>query len=141
MSATTTTSTSLLGTGAGVEALREACDRLVESAADPAAARAVVVAVWALGAASTDHLLDDLCAAAATGAARTGAPVDAGDLLDLLGRHEAASRLRGAVERGLAAHAEAAQEAARADRAVLAARAAVRIAATAQHRRTAARAA
>lgn len=128
-------------TGHDVEALQAACDELVRTAADPAAARAVVVRVWALGVSSTDELLAGLCAAAATAAERTGTPPDAVELLALVGRQEDALRLRGAVERGLDAHDRAVHEAARARRAVLAARAAVRIASTAQHRGAAARAA
>lgn len=139
MSTAESTSPSEAGSGAAVDALRDACDRLVQTAADPAAARALVVSVWALGAAAADDLLADLCHVAAGSAERTGETASAADLLDALGRHEAAARLRESVERGIAAHERAAQDAARAERAVLAARAAVRLATTTEHRRSATR--
>lgn len=127
--------------GPDVEALQAACDQLVDAAADPAAARALVVRVWALGAAAADDLLADLCLAAASGAEATGHRWSAAELLDALGRTEAASRLRAAEELGLAVHEraaeEAAQRAARSARAQQAARAVVRIATTMHHRRAA----
>lgn len=122
--------------GPDVEALHAACEQLVQTAADPAAARALVVRVWALGAAAAEDLVLDLCDVAATGAARTGTELSASDLLDAMGRHDAAAQLRGAVDRGVAAHQRALEHAARAERAAHAARAVVRIAAVAHHRGT-----
>ncbi|TNM69195.1 hypothetical protein FHN55_05305 [Streptomyces sp. NP160] len=121
--------------GPDVEALQAACEQLVRTAADPSAARALVVRVWALGAAAADDLLLDLCDVAASSAARTGAEPSAADLLDALGRHDAAGQLRTAVDRGVAEHREAGARAARAERAADAARAVVRIATVTHHRR------
>ncbi|MGQ7295307.1 hypothetical protein [Quadrisphaera sp. KR29] len=115
--------------------LRAACDRLVEAAADPAAARAAVVAVWALGACAADDLLADLRALAAGHAARTGAEPGAADLLDALGRHAEAAAHRRAVGSGLREHRQGLLAAARARAAQGAARAAVRLAGVAEHRR------
>lgn len=128
-------------TGPDVDALRAACEELVQTAADPAAARALVVRVWALGAAAADHLLLDLRDVAECAAARSGTEPGAADLLEALGRHDDAAGLRDAVASGLAAHERTAREAAVAERAVLAARAAARIAAVVHHRGASTRAA
>ncbi|PWJ45792.1 hypothetical protein SAMN06264364_1515 [Quadrisphaera granulorum] len=128
-----------------VDALREASDRLVDGAADPAAARALVVKVWALGASAADDLLADLCRAAERIAARTGAEPSAAELLEAVGRAAGAQHLRAAVESGLIAHERAAKVAAeaaldaereveRAASATRAARAATRLARVWEHR-------
>lgn len=125
-----------------VRALHAACDQLVASAADPDAARALLLRVWALGAAAADDLLADLGDVAARQAARTGSEATAAELLDALGRHQGASLVRDGVERGLADHRAAAEAlaaaAVRADAARRAARAAVRIAQVTHHRTRAA---
>ncbi|MBF5081774.1 hypothetical protein [Quadrisphaera sp. INWT6] len=124
--------------GSGVHDLQAACDQLVATAADPAAARALLVRVWALGAATADGLLADLCDVAATSAARAGTEPDAAALLDALGRHEEAARVREAVRRGLDDHQRSAGAAARVEAARRAARVAARLAEVSRHRRLAA---
>lgn len=138
MSSAPPTSTPDARTGSGVQDLQDACDRLVATAADPAAARALLVRVWALGAATADGLLADLCDVATTSAARAGTEPDAAALLDALGRHDEAARVREAVRRGLEDHQRSAAAAARAEAARRAARAAARIAEVSRHRRAAA---
>ncbi len=119
-----------------LRALRTACDRLVATAADPAAARSVLLRMWALGAAAADDLLDDLCRAAQRHAARTGTEASPVELLDALGHHQLAAALDRASSRGLAEHDEAtAQAQAQAQRAVEAARAVARLAQVDHHRR------
>lgn len=118
-------------------ALHAACDRLVVTAADPAAARSVLLRMWALGAAAADDLLDDLCRAALNHAARTGTEASLTELLDALGHHQHAAALNQACARGLLEHDEATAHA-RAQRAVEAARAVARLAQVDQHRRGAA---
>lgn len=137
MSSALPASTPLVPPGCGVQDLQTACDQLVATAADPAAARALLVRVWALGAATADGLLADLCDVATTSAARTGAEPDAAALLDALGRHDEAARVRDAVRCGLEDHHRSADAAARAEAARRAARAAVRLAEVSRHRRLA----
>jgi len=138
VSSALSTSTPATPSGSGVEGLQAACDQLVATAADPAAARALLVRVWALGAATADGLLADLCDVAATAAARAGAEPGAPALLDALGRHGEAARVRAAVQRGLEDHRRAVDDAARVEAARRAARAAARIAEVSRHRRDAA---
>jgi len=138
VSSAPSTSTRATPSGSGVRDLQAACDQLVATAADPAAARALLVRVWALGAATADGLLADLCDVAATSAARAGTEPDAAALLDALGRHDEAARVREAVRRGLEDHQRSATAAVRAESARRAARAAARVAEVSRHRRLAA---
>lgn len=117
-----------------LQALHAACDRLVATAADPAAARSVLLRMWALGAAAADDLLDDLCRAAQHHAARTGTEASPAELLDALGRHQHAAALDQASARGLVEHDEATAQA-RAQRAADAARAVARLVQVDHHRR------
>lgn len=124
-------------TSPDVPALQSACDQLVTTATDPAAARALIVQMWALGAHAADDLLTDMRDVAARHAARTGTEMSAADLLDTLGRHQSAAQLREAINVALSAHQQAATDLARAERATRAARAAARLAQTTEHRRVA----
>lgn len=120
-----------------LEALHAACDRLVTTAADPAAARSVLLRMWALGAAAADDLLDDLCRAAQRHATRTGTEASPLELLDAIGRHQHAATLNQASVRGLIEYDEATAHAS-AQRAVDAARAVARLVQVDQDRRGAA---
>lgn len=88
--------------------VQRGCDALVAGATDPDAARAVIVKVWALGAAVAEDLLEDLVEVAVSTAGCTGAEPSTSQVLAALGHHEAAERIRTAVEAGRQAHQEAA---------------------------------